>query len=156
LNVLLLVLNKKIDFGSCVCCADFVLDLEQWLRSLTQQLDFRLSDFPISFSSFPISVVDGGCLSCFPISIFHSLFRFCVVNFRGRDFLFPGPVKLSHESSPPPGDFLFHVSSPIWSLLGLRCVDFDIKVFVLLSECFFARGFDLCTRCAEHSANLDF
>jgi hypothetical protein len=50
--------------------------------------------------------------------------------------------------------FFFQVSSSIWSLLGLRCVDFGIKVFVSLFERFFTRGFDFHTRCAERFTDL--
>jgi hypothetical protein len=51
--------------------------------------------------------------------------------------------------------FFFQVSSPIWSLLGLLCVDFGIKVSISLSERFFARGFDFRARWAKRSTDLD-
>jgi hypothetical protein len=49
--------NEKFNFGSCVCCADFVLDLD--LRAVASFLIWI----------FATCVVGGGCLSVFPISV---------------------------------------------------------------------------------------
>jgi hypothetical protein len=44
-DVLLLVLNENFDFGSCVCCADFVLDLD--LRAVASVLDSAAGFLPL-------------------------------------------------------------------------------------------------------------
>jgi hypothetical protein len=72
-------------FGSCCLVLD--LDPRAVSSSLTQQLDFRLSDFPSSVSTFGISFSSlrtGAPMEVFRIDLL--VFRFCEQSHRWRYF----------------------------------------------------------------------